>query len=85
MLHAHEIWQIMSRYMPRGRWVSVSEIRTIVELHAKLDREDYEPEVRGSNIPKWRRNVRNLLVTCKGNGKLHWNGKDGHQSQYFLK
>lgn len=52
MLHAHEIWQIMSRYMPRGRWVSVSEIRTIVELHAKLDREDYEPEVRGSNIPK---------------------------------
>jgi hypothetical protein len=85
MLRASEIWQIMCRYLPRGRWVSVSEIRTIVEFHAKLDGDDYKPEAPGSNIPKWRRNVRNVLVSYKRKGKLHWNGKGGDQSQYFLK
>lgn len=85
MLHFPEIWEIICRHMPRSRWVSVSEIRTIVESHAKLDREDYQPEAPGSRIPKWRRNVRNVLVYRKRRGEIRWNGKNADQSQYFLK
>jgi hypothetical protein len=85
MLHAPEIWQTICLYMPRDRWVSVSEIRKIIEIHSKLDEEDDLPEAPGSNIPKWRRNVRNVLVSYKRKRKLLWNGKGGSRSQYFLK
>lgn len=84
MLHLAEIWSIIKKYMPRDRWVSVEEIRDLVESNATLDTEDFEPEAPGSNIPKWRRNVRNVLVQRKRKGDIRWNKQMGNDSKYFI-
>lgn len=84
MIHQSEIWGIILKHMPRGKWVSVSEICLIVESHTNLDREDYEPEAPGSSIPKWRRNVRNALLHYKRKGEIYWNGKNRSQSEYLI-
>ena len=84
MIHQSEIWEIILKHMPGGKWISVSKICLIVESYANLDREDYEPEAPGSSIPKWRRNVRNALRHYKRKNEIHWNGKNRRESEYFL-
>ena len=61
MTHHPEIWACLVGHMPRGRWVSLREIYSLVAAHLVLDREDHEPEAPGSSVPKWKRNVRNVL------------------------
>lgn len=84
MIHQSEIWEIILKHMPRGKWVSVSKICLIVESHTKLDREDYEPEAPGSSIPKWRRNVRNALLHYKRKDEICWNRENRSLSAYRL-
>jgi len=71
MIHAQEIWDIIQTKMTRGRWVSRQGIYRIVEEFGNLDTEDFEPQSPISNIPKWKRNVRNFLQRRK-NKEIKW-------------
>lgn len=77
MLHQPKIWDIIRRHMPRGQWVSLSRIYRLVEDNAQLDSEDFQPQSPTSDIPKWKRNVRNVLQYRKGTDEIEWDG-DAH-------
>lgn len=74
MIHSSEIWDIMVMQMPRQRWVSLEEIYQLIERCGELDVEDAKPQSPTSDIPKWKRNVRNVLQYRKGTGEVLWNG-----------
>lgn len=53
----------------------MEEIYRIVEQNSCLDDEDWEPQAPGSDIPKWKRNVRNVLQYRKKTGEIEWDGE----------
>ena len=73
MIHRPEIWDIIQTKMSKGRWVLLEEIYHLVEKHGSLDAEDFEPQSPTSDIPKWKRNVRNVLQYRKSTGEILWN------------
>ena len=52
----------------------LQEIYGIVEERLTLDAEDFDPQSPTSDVPKWQRNVRNVLQYRKGKGDIEWNG-----------
>jgi hypothetical protein len=66
--------------MPRGHWVSLEEIYQVVEKHWNLDAEDFHPQSPTSDIPKWKRNVRNVLQYRKSTGEILWD----REARYLL-
>ncbi len=60
--------------MPKNEWLPLQEIYDLISRHAKLDDEDYEPQSPSSDIPKWKRNVRNVLQYRKKTGEIEWDG-----------
>ncbi|MBA7646736.1 hypothetical protein ES703_54502 [subsurface metagenome] len=80
MIHSGEIWDVIQSKMPREHWVSLEEIYQMVEMYGSLDADDFEPQSRSSNIPKWKRNVRNVLQYRKGTGEIIWD----RAARYFL-
>jgi len=74
MIHLPEIWNIIQTYMPRERWISLDEIYQMVECYGNLDAKDFEPQSLTSDIPKGKRNVRNVLQYRKGTGEIQWDG-----------
>ena len=74
MIHAQEIWEIIQTKMPKGRWVLLDEIYHLVEEYGGLDAEDFGPQSPTSDIPKWKRNVRNILQYRRSTGEILWNG-----------
>ena len=80
MIRLPEIWAIILDRMPRGQWVALSEIYRLVERYGDLEKEDFEPQSPTSDIPKWKRNVRNVLQYRKGTGEIQWDG----QARYRL-
>lgn len=69
-----EIWRAMENHMPTGTIFGLEEIYSIVEKHCALTDEDFEPQAPDSSIPKWKRNVRNVLQKKKGI-ELDWVGR----------
>jgi len=80
MTHLPEIWSCILKYLPRRQWVSLEDIYLLVETHLTLDKEDIEPQSPTSSIPKWKRNVRNVLQYRKRNGEIEWD----RQARYRL-
>ena len=74
MIHRPKIWNIIQTHMPRERWISLGEIYQMVERYGNLDVEDFEPQSPTSDIPKWKRNVRNVLQYRKSRGEIQWDG-----------
>lgn len=74
MTHIPEIWKCLKTKLPRGQWVDLQAIYSLVQCHLPLDREDNEPQSPTSDIPKWMRNVRNVLQYRKGRGEIEWDG-----------
>ena len=74
MIHLPEIWEIMLTKVPRGRWIPIKEIYDVVKRYGNLDTEDFEPQSPTSNIPKWKRNTRNVLQYRKSTGQIRWDG-----------
>ena len=74
MIRLPEIWDIIRANLNKDRWVSLDEIYRIVEAQGKLDDDDWEPQAPGSDIPKWERNVRNVLQYRKTTGEIEWDG-----------
>lgn len=74
MTHLPEIWQCLTRRMPRGKWIPLDLIYNIVEVNLDLDNEDFQWQSPSSSIPKWKRNVRNVLQYRKRTGEIEWDG-----------
>lgn len=72
MAAADQIWHVISLYLPRRRWVDLEDVYRTVSDHVQLDREDDDPDAPGSNSPKWKRNVRNVLQRQKRLGRIDW-------------
>ena len=81
MIHASGIWNIIKTNMHRGRWISLQDIYSLVERFANLDTDDFEPEFHTSTVPKWKRNVRNVLQRKKSR-EIRWD-KD-RKGMYLL-
>ena len=75
MTHLTEFWDAINTYMPRGKWVPLQVIYILIERNILLDAEDMEPQSPTSNLPKWKRNVRNVLQIRKDTREIQWNGK----------
>ncbi len=74
MIRLPEIWDIIRTHMPRRQWILLNDIYTMVERHRNLDDGDFEPQSPRSAIPKWKRNVRNVLQYRKRTGEIQWDG-----------
>lgn len=79
MIRLPEIWDIVQTRIPRGQWVSLNEIYQTVTQYGNLDDEDFEPQSPSSDLPKWKRNVRNVLQYRKRNGQIKWDGEANYQ------
>ena len=77
MTHLPEIWDFIVGNLPKKRWVVLDDIYTLIERNLNLDTEDHEWQSPSSEIPKWKRNVRNVLQYRKSTGEIEW---DGHGS-----
>lgn len=74
MTHLPEIWECIKVNLPKGQWISLERIYSIVESNIQIDKEDFEWQSPSSNIPKWKRNVRNVLQYRKGKQEIEWDG-----------
>jgi len=60
--------------MTKKQWCHLEDIYKLIENNIKLDSEDYDPQSPSSDIPKWKRNVRNVLQYRKKTGEVEWDG-----------
>lgn len=74
MTRLPDIWKCLINKLPRKQWVDLQAIYKVVEKDLPLDNEDFEPQSPKSDIPKWMRNVRNVLQYRKGTGDIEWDG-----------
>lgn len=79
MTHLPEIWDCIRAHLPRRRWVPLEDIYALVQARLHLDREDQEPQAPTSPIPKWKRNVRNVLQYRKGTGDIEWDRQGNYR------
>ena len=77
MTHLLEIWDYIVSNLPKRQWIVLDDIYTLIERNLTLNTEDYEWQSPSSEIPKWKRNVRNVLQYRKRTGEIEW---DGHGS-----
>ena len=74
MIHLPQIWDLLQLHMNTDTWYPIETIYQMIEEHHQLDEEDFEPQVPTSTIPKWKRNVRNVLQYRKTKNQLQWDG-----------
>jgi hypothetical protein len=74
MIRHTVIWDIILTQVPRNQWIPLDAIYQAVSQYGDLDDEDYEPQSPSSQLPKWKRNVRNVLQYRKGTGEIRWDG-----------
>jgi len=74
MTRLPEIWLCLRQTMRKGVWTSIETIYELVKNNLCLDIEDFEPQSPSSDIPKWKRNVRNVLQYRKKTGEIEWDG-----------
>jgi len=74
MTRLPEIWKCIKTHMPKGQWIDLQDIYKTVSRSCVLDREDFESQSPTSDIPKWMRNVRNVLQYRKKAGDIEWDG-----------
>jgi hypothetical protein len=79
MLRLPDIWDVIRERLSKEKWTSLEEIYHIVEGNSNLDDEDFEPQAPGSDIPKWKRNVRNVLQYRKKTGEIEWDGEANYR------
>ena len=79
MTHLPEIWDCIKNRMPKGQWVALDDIYNLVENTLDLDKEDHEWQSPSSDIPKWKRNVRNILQYRKNTGEIEWDRQGNYK------
>ena len=61
MTRLPEIWSCLKQQMSKGQWYQLEAMYKLIENNICLDEENYDPQSPSSDIPKWKRNVRNVL------------------------
>lgn len=79
MTHLPDIWACIKEYLPRNRWVPLEDIYVLIQRNIRLDYEDEQPQSPRSSIPKWKRNVRNVLQYRKMNDDIEWDRKGNYR------
>jgi hypothetical protein len=79
MTHLPEIWKCITKNLPRGKLVTIDDIYQLIENNLSLDEEDYEWQSPNSDIPKWKRNVRNVLQYRKNTKEIKWDNRGKYQ------
>ncbi len=79
MTQQPEIWDCIKRNLPKGHWVALDNIYKFIETNLSLDREDQKWQSPSSNIPKWKRNVRNVLQYRKKTGEIEWDSHGNYR------
>ena len=74
MIRLLEIWDIIKEHMPRNEWLTLQDVYDLVSRNRQLDDEDFESQSPTSDLPKWKRNVRNALQYRKRTGEIEWDG-----------
>jgi len=69
---ADEIWNVLVSRMKPGTWYHLEKLYEFVSEGVVLTKGDHEPDAPGSESPRWRRNVRNVLQRRKTGGDLDW-------------
>jgi len=75
----------LEKKLSKEKWTSLEEIYRIVERNSNLDDEDLEPQAPGSDIPKWKRNVRNVLQYREKTGEIEWDGEAKYRLYIFTR
>ncbi len=70
MTAATTIWSILQRHAPRKQWVSSGDLFALVETYGHLDDEDLRPLSPHSRTPRWKINVRNVLLNRCEKGRV---------------
>jgi hypothetical protein len=74
MTRLPDIWECLKGNMKKGLWTRLETIYEIVQNNLSLEAEDFQPQSPSSDIPKWKRNVRNVLQYRKKTGEIEWDG-----------
>ncbi|MBA7564919.1 hypothetical protein ES708_06588 [subsurface metagenome] len=74
MTRLPEIWDCILNNLPRTQWIALDDIYSLIKVNIDLDKEDFECQSPNSDIPKWKRNVRNVLQYRKRTGEIEWDG-----------
>ncbi len=74
MIRSSEIWDIIKERMPRNELLTLQDVYDLVSRNCQLDDEDFESQSPTSDLPKWKRNVRNVLQYRKRTGEIEWDG-----------
>lgn len=74
MIRLSEIWDIIKERMPRNEWLKLQDIYDLVSRNCQLDDEDFESQSPTADLPRWKRNVRNVLQYRKRTGEIEWDG-----------
>jgi len=65
------IWRTIRENLPKQTWVPIADIYRAVEVHTLLDAEDLDTSLSRSGIPRWRTNVRRVLLAKRDGGRVH--------------
>lgn len=79
MTRLPEIWLCIKKNLKKGQWASIETIYKIIQNNLSLDLEDFQPQSPSSDIPKWKRNVRNVLQYRKKTGEIEWDGNANYR------
>ena len=74
MIRLSEIWDIVKERMPRNELLTLQDVCDLVSRNCQLDAEDFGSQSPTSDLPKWKRNVRNVLQYRKRTGEIEWDG-----------
>jgi len=74
-----DLWRSIQCVLRKNKWTSLEDIYGFVERDIRLDDEDFEPQAPTSDIPKWKRNVRNVLQYRKKRGEIEWDGNANYK------
>lgn len=72
------MWKVMEEHLPRNKVMSVDDICNVINLHIKLQPDDFDKAAPNSNDLRWRRNVRNILQARKKTSKILWISHDAY-------
>ena len=79
MTHLPEIWLCIKNNLRKGHWTDLDTIYELIQNKLHLDEEDFQPQSPSSSIPKWKRNVRNVLQYRKTTGEIEWDGNANYR------
>jgi len=68
------MWKLMCHRLPKGEWVRLQDIYTLIGKEIDLVPDDFEPAVATATSPRWQRNVRNILQHRKDTKEIVWSG-----------